>query len=275
MDLASGLEKIVYGELLQQLGKRLKMHHKLEAQLESGALQFGYTGDLARLLQLQTVLTAYLVCPFEITRPAALLGHENFQKLLRQIGLVRSLFPMNTFRSLGISAAGSDSQVMLQLTASLAEQLGLQNVEDEVDLLLRIRRPRFGATGWEVLIRLSPRPLSVRAWRISDMKGALNAAVAHCMVLLTQPTPQDKFLNLGCGSGTLLVERIQQGPARRVIGCDIDPAALNHAQANLRTSHHFNDYRALPVGCLCSEFAGCQHRCPLCGFAVWHRGWCA
>ena len=87
IDLANGLEKIVYGELLQQLGKRLKMHHPLEAQLESGALQFGYTGDLRRLLQLQTVLTAYLVCPFEIARPSALLGHENFQKLVRQINL--------------------------------------------------------------------------------------------------------------------------------------------------------------------------------------------
>ena len=236
VDLASGLEKIVYGELLQQLGKRLKMTHPLAEQLESGALQFGYTGDLRRLLHLQTVLTAYLVCPFEITRPNALLGHENFQKLLRHLAVVRGLLPPNTFRTFGISAAGSDSQVMLQLAASLAEQLGLQNGEDEVDLLLRIRRPRFGATGWEVLIRLSPRPLSVRAWRVSDMKGALNAAVAHGMVLLTQPTPQDKFLNLGCGSGTLLIERLQQGPARRVIGCDIDAEARNHAQANLGTS---------------------------------------
>ncbi len=240
VDVAEGLEKIVYGELLQLLGKRLKMQYKLEMQVNSGAIQFGYIGELGRLLQLQTVLTAYLICPFEIARPAALLGHENFQKLVGQLTVVRNLLPASAYRTFGISAAGSDSQVMRDLGAQLAKQLGLPQAEEDVDLLLRIRRPRFGADGWEVLIRLSPRPLSVRDWRISDMKGALNAAVARCMILLTQPTPQDKFLNLGCGSGTLLIERLLQGPAKRIIGCDVDAEALKHAQANLRTSHHFS-----------------------------------
>ncbi|MEZ4618371.1 MAG: methyltransferase domain-containing protein [Caldilineaceae bacterium] len=87
-----------------------------------------------------------------------------------------------------------------------------------------------------MLIRLSPRPLSVRAWRVADMKGALNAAVAHAMVHLTKPQAADNFLNLTCGSGTLLVERLLAAPARRLIGCDIDATALQYAQANLKAA---------------------------------------
>jgi 23S rRNA G2445 N2-methylase RlmL len=143
---------------------------------------------------------------------------------------------------------------MMRLKGELAAHTGLVVVPFDGDLVLRIRRPRFGQAGWEVLICLSARPLSVRAWRVCDMKGALNAAVAHAMVLLTQPESGDHFLNMACGSGTLLIERLVQGPAQRVIGCDLDPAALQCARANIAASGHEAhielygwDARALPL----------------------------
>ncbi|PZS02444.1 MAG: hypothetical protein DLM69_04080, partial [Candidatus Chloroheliales bacterium] len=94
-------------------------------------------------------------------------------------------------------------------------------------------KPQTSALGWEVLTRISPRPLVTRAWRVSNMPGALNATVAYAMVKLTKPRPDDVFLNLACGSGSLLIERLATVRARLAIGCDIDRAALNHAAANL------------------------------------------
>jgi tRNA (guanine6-N2)-methyltransferase len=85
-------------------------------------------------------------------------------------------------------------------------------------------------------VRLSPRPLSVREWRVCDMPGALNATVANTMMSLTGPAPDDRMANLACGSGTLLIERLALGPIQGVIGCDIDPAALACAQENLAAS---------------------------------------
>jgi tRNA (guanine6-N2)-methyltransferase len=53
------------------------------------------------------------------------------------------------------------------------------------------------------------------------------------MASLTEPGPDDCYLNLGCGSGTLLVERAALGPASRLIGCDLDPGAIACASKNI------------------------------------------
>ena len=60
--------------------------------------------------------------------------------------------------------------------------------------------------------------------------------IAAVMIEMTSPRPNDRFLNLMCGSGTLLIERLLRCPARVAIGCDIDTAALAAAQENLRAS---------------------------------------
>src|SRR5262249_55630012 len=90
--------------------------------------------------------------------------------------------------------------------------------------------------GFDLLIRLTPRPLSARPWRKCNLPGALNATVARAMVGLTSPAPQDRFVNLTCGSATLMIERLALGPARLVLGGDRDPAALECARANLEAA---------------------------------------
>jgi 23S rRNA G2445 N2-methylase RlmL len=65
------------------------------------------------------------------------------------------------------------------------------------------------------------------------MEGALNAATAHAMILLTRPQPDDTFVNLGCGSGTLLIERLSWGKSALTLGIDRDGDNLRCAQANV------------------------------------------
>jgi 23S rRNA G2445 N2-methylase RlmL len=98
---------------------------------------------------------------------------------------------------------------------------------------MRVRPAALHTSGWEVLVRLSPRPLSTRAWRMCDMPGALNATIASAMAELTQPGADDRYLNVMCGSGTLLIERLLRAPARQAVGCDIDVGALGCARENL------------------------------------------
>lgn len=98
---------------------------------------------------------------------------------------------------------------------------------------LKAQNSELAEGGWEVLTRISPRPLVTRAWRVSNMPGALNATVAYAMAKLTKPQADDVFLNLACGSGSLLIERLAMVRAHLALGCDIDRAALNHAAANL------------------------------------------
>jgi SAM-dependent methyltransferase len=236
LELASGLEAVVWEELQRKLGHAATLLHPLAKQADSGALPLRYGGDLAALNSLQTISSAYLVCPFAVPRPRALLGDQHYRQLLQNINLVLNLPPRTVFRSLSISAAGAESVVMRRLHEQLAAQLGMEMAEEEGDLYVRIRPARLSASGWEALIRLSPRPLSLRAWHQCHLPGGLNPAVAHCMTLLTRPKPADHFLNLACGSATLLVERLSYGSAAQLIGCDIDPAALRCARVNLAAS---------------------------------------
>jgi tRNA (guanine6-N2)-methyltransferase len=219
-----GLETFAVQEITHRLGHEVQFL-SVGARQRPGLLQFTYGGKAVNLLQLKTVLSPFHVLRFPVPRPKALLGHQNFQALLEQIRIIMRHTPAGTYRTVYLAAAGSDSAVMQRFAQDVATQLDLRVDPHEGDLLLRVRRPLDGSEGWEVLIRMAPRPLSVRAWRVCDLPGALNAAVAQVMVLLTRPRREDTFANLACGSGTLLVERAGAGPFRLAFGCDIDPHA--------------------------------------------------
>jgi tRNA (guanine6-N2)-methyltransferase len=191
---------------------------------------FRFTGPLAELLQLRIAHSVYLVVAVRGARPTALLGHENLQRLLAAIDAARSLHPPGAFRSFRFSAAGSDSPTFRRLAAMLEEATSLPQEPETGDLLLRVRR---GPDGWEMLVRLSPRPLSARAWRVRNFPGALNASIAAAMVELTGPRPGDRFANLACGSGTLLTERLLRCRAQEALGYEIEAAPLEAARANL------------------------------------------
>ncbi len=228
-EVTPGLEFVTEQEL-RELGAQI-------LDQNPGEVGFSYAGDPLNLLGLSTVQSIYSRQHFAIPRPKALLGNTNFPRLLTQIEHARQLLPAADYRSFYVAAAGSESSVMQRIKAEVAQATGLTAAGEKGDLWLRIRPARGG---WETLVRLSPRPLVTRAWRICNFEGALNAATANAMIRLTQPQPDDTFVNLGCGSGTLLIERLNYGPAANVVGIDHDATALNCAQTNVAASvaHH-------------------------------------
>lgn len=195
-----------------------------------GALRIAAVNDLRRFQGLRSITAVYLVQRFAVARPRALLGHQHFQTLLQVIRTVRQQWPAETFLSFALSAAGDDTAVMSRLREELVMATGLPAAE-EGDLLIRLRRGT--ADGWEALVRLGPRPLSTRSWRVANYPGALHACVAHAMARLAVVQRSDRVLNLGCGSGTLLIERLLLGPAQQAIGCDTSPEALDAARQNV------------------------------------------
>lgn len=162
----SGLEAVASAELDRRLGR-----HVAVVRDESGCLRFDYSGDLRAMLDLRTVLAVYLVQHFTIPRPRALLGDQHLRTLLSGIALVRSLAPRDAYHSLYLSAAGSDSAVLMRLKDALAAQADLAVAHHEGDLQLRLH-PATDGSGWAMLIRLSPRPLATRAWRVCNMEGS-------------------------------------------------------------------------------------------------------
>jgi len=230
-DVLEGLERIAQAELSERFDERVRF----AGATRPGALRFSYAGDLADLLRLRSVVAVYGVQYFAIPRPKGLLGNQQFGELSSGISAAIELAPPGAYATLRLSAAGEDSSVLTRLKEQIAQRFGLAVAADEGDLLIRLRRASGGA-GWETLVRLTPRPLATRAWRVCNWPGALNASLAYAMIALTTPAPDDVVLNVGCGSGTLLIERLLADRAQQAIGCDTDAASLDCARANLRAA---------------------------------------
>jgi len=237
-DVLEGLEDFAYDELSARLGQRVRFGEPERP----GTLRFSYSGDLAALLALRSVVAVYLVEYFDIPRPKALLGNQQIGQLSATIDAAIKLAPTGAFSSLRLSAAGEDSAVLTRLKNELAQRFGLTVASEEGDLLLRLRRAARD-DGWEVLVRLTPRPLATRAWRVCNFPGSLNATLAHAIAVLTEPERDDVLLNIACGSGTLLIERLALGHVRQAIGCDTDPAALDCARRNLAAAGYAGKVR--------------------------------
>ncbi|MDC0358251.1 RNA methyltransferase [Oligoflexia bacterium] len=232
IEVLPGLKPFVIEELLASFNDEVTL---LQSERED-QIAIAYAGDVNRLLKLRTAVAVYLLVPFPIARPKALLGDENFKLLIKHI---RSVIALQTARdglSFRFSAAGKDSTVYGRLRAAIESETGLTYEEQCGDLLIRLRPAVLFDDGWEVLIRASTKPLSARSWRRCDMPGAVNAAIAAVMVELTKPQTGDKFLNLMCGSATILIERAERLKAAVLIGGDKSQAALCCAQENIAGS---------------------------------------
>jgi tRNA (guanine6-N2)-methyltransferase len=229
-EVTQGLEFIAETEL-HKFGAEAIVHYP-------GEVEFRFSGDLSRLLHLKTVQSVSLILRFNVPRPRGLLDNTNIRLIFQQIDLIRELSPSNTFNTFFIAAAGSDSAIMNRIKAAIAEYTGLVSDREKGDLWIRIRPGRGG--GWETIIRLSPRPLVTRSWRRCNLEGALNAATAYAMVMLTDPRSDDVFVNLGCGSATLLIERLAHGACHRAIGIDFSESHLRCAKVNIEAAGYID-----------------------------------
>lgn len=251
VEVIPGLEAIAIDELRRELRHQLT----IEPGHKEGLIPIRFGGPADDLLNLTTVLAVYQTLHFAVPRPKALLGQSAFDTLLAHIADVRELYAPDAFSTFRISAAGAESSVLVRLREELEARTGLLFVPDEGDLLMRLRRPLDGGPGWEVLLRLSPRPLSVRPWRVCNLAGALNASVAQAMVRLSLPNPDDVVLNVCCGSATLLIERLAAAPARIAVGCDTDRMSRDCARENVEASGYTASITAWDAGALPSPDA--------------------
>ena len=144
--------------------------------------------------------------------------------------------------------------VMTRIRDQISREVGLDETDEPADLQITVRRSDDKQYPWHLLVRTTSRPLSARDWRVCDYPGALNATIANVMVNMPGTSAHDHFLNICCGSGTLMVERLHTGTAKHVIGLDSNIDTLRCAESNLRESGTLSgstlmagDARSLPL----------------------------
>ena len=240
-----GLEEYTRREARRLLGKAAQV----ERGMIEGRFSLRFDGNIRRFDEFRTATAVHRVEKFAVPRPRALLGHQHLTRLLGIIHVILDARPAGAFRTFRITAAGAGSGVYSRLRREIVAATTLEPTDDAAHLQIAVRRAPSDEGGWQVLIRTTPMPLSARRWRVCDMPGALNATIASVMTTLVRSRSNERVLNMCCGSGTLMVERLGLGGAASVTGVDIDTGALLCADANLRTLGHSASVSLLQADC--------------------------
>lgn len=213
--------------------------------------RFWFPGSPERLTRLRSVTAVYRVQSWDVPRPRGLLGNQQLGELTE---FLRSVVEWGGHTSFRLGAAGKESSVMLRLAEELQGSLDLRHDPQEGELLIRLR-PQVDGSGWDVLARITRRPLSARAWRVCNLSGGLNACVAYAVHKLAGQRDVDRIFNPMSGSGTLLVERALLGPYDALVGVDVSQAAVDCARENLRAAK-----KDVEVACLDALHTGLAAR---------------
>ncbi|MGI6523756.1 MAG: methyltransferase domain-containing protein [Bdellovibrionota bacterium] len=226
-----GTKDLVEKELLK-LGDKLQIF-KTDT---SDSVVFVAEEDYTKLKSLRKVLSLYYLLCFPVKGPGSLLKADILADINLHIlkAIKNSLdFPAKTFR---INAAGSDSKTYSEIASKIEHFTGLTFDKENGDLLLRFRKHPSGKA-WEVLIRLSSRPLSAKAWRTHNFQGALNPVLAAVLYDLTGIKKDDRLINIMCGSGTILIEASQRRKLSRIVGIDNNSEVLGYCRDHLKNAN--------------------------------------
>ena len=211
------------------------------AMQERGKLSFPYNvHHLPKLLSLKIVASAHIAVSVPGKRPSALRGHQALTVIQEAVENIRTNTPFES-DTCRFGMKGSTSSEAVHLREEIARRCSLIENEDSGEQLFRIRRS-ISLDGWDIVIRVSPKPLSTRTWRVADYRGALHANIAAAMVTLLareqsrggierSPIVLDPF----CGSGTLLCELMEDSSYVSLIGGDISQDALHACRLNIET----------------------------------------
>ncbi len=250
-EVIPGLESFAIQELRGAFGRKVDQ----VKTPRPGFIRFRFSGQHKELRRLRSVIAVYQAHLFPIPRPKAFLGHQHFARLTQILAKASRSFASPP-RSLGIAAAGSRSAVMRRLRHELLTTMKLAPAADgKGELFMRIL-PNREAPGWEVLVRISPKPYSARDYRRVNMPGSLNAAVAYAMTADKALGDKATVVNLCSGTSTILIEHGLTHPQHQLLAIEWNTAALKAGERNARASglhsriqHIRADARRAPLPC--------------------------
>lgn len=183
---------------------------------------------LSVLKSLRSVISVYITTSGALYNPGYISRHKSIVGELVKTVLYNA--PAAAFRTFSISCAGNDTPEVVALSTYIQEHFGLVPA-DAADMEITIGKS--GET-WEVCVRVSPRPLSVRDYQVAHVPGGINATVAYAMNTVCEIGSATSYLNICSGAGTLLVEAGLMNETLRLVGFDIDGKRNAQAVQNFK-----------------------------------------
>ena len=238
-----GLENIARQEIIARFGdtKRFKILTRKPQRII-----FQYTGNPKNLLSIRTAEHLFIVIKHlpNMTRSRSSLAdikkaltHHNFEKTLtccRQVGI--SIRKRAQFRV--ISRMSGIRNFQKRDLAHIVERVlidrGWHPTQSNTALDVSVE---LHAQDAYISIRLSKSDFAQRSYRTEHVPNTLKPTIAYSMVHLSQPHPNDVFLDPMCGAGTILLERAYADRYRYLIGGDISTKAISATQKNCGRKH--------------------------------------
>ena len=161
----TGLRPVVLDEL-----KRLNFKILDESE-DSVFIEFS-EGIISKVKKLRSVSRAYLVLQNNTYNPTYISNHKSILG-----NLIDIVAKYDNFKTFKISCAGSDSPEVRSIVKYIQNTYRMEE-SDEADLKIHIIKPE---NIWEIGIQITPRPLSVRDYKIVNMSGAMDPTIAYAV----------------------------------------------------------------------------------------------
>lgn len=204
----SGLKEVVLDELSQHPELQVYEAGKEEIYIDMPA-------DLKALRALRSVINIYIIKRNNDLNPHFISKHKSALGEIIDIVLKEST---DTFKTFKLSCAGPDSKEVREIKNFIINNYRLV-AADEADLEIFIGKSK---NGWEVGVRLTARPLTLRDYKVENIKGGLSPAIAYAMNSFCDLASAGSYLNVFSGSATLLIEAGISKKEITLQGFDID-----------------------------------------------------
>lgn len=216
----SGLKDIVRQELKQYPDLKIAKETEEDIYLDDVA-DFGFAKKLKSVTKVSIVEKGEKLNPAYISKHKSILG-KMIEKILSQGD--------EKFKTFTIYCAGSDSTEVVQIKEYIKDTYKLIDSED-ADLKIYIHKP---SDMWEVSAQITARPLSVREYRVENIKGGMNPTIAYAMNTFANLEHTESYLNAFSGSATLLIEAGLINPKLKLVGFDKDGKTNALAVKNIK-----------------------------------------
>ncbi len=240
-----GVEEIAWLEIRERY-PGASFGEYLYAKDQNGILVFEYAGDMGDLLQLRTAEDVFLLA---LSKERISRGRENLSQITGMFAkgepfgrAVNELLRWRRF-------SGPPTYRVISRKYG-QHQYRRKDMESAVYQGVQSRYPRWrpvedggqveiwvNLLGSHLLVglRLSDRTMRHRFNKKVELPASLRPSMAAAMVHLSDPQPDDIFLDPMCGSGTILLERMHAGPYEKILGGDIDETRVSATEKNLPT----------------------------------------
>ncbi len=220
LSFIKGLKEVVLKEVSQY--KYLKLNKESE-----NALYFELFSDLRKLKTLKSATKIHLTREAKNYHPLYVSNHKSILGSLVELVLDVDKDEFKTFR---LDCAGADSKESLDIREYIIQTYKLKE-SDDADLKIHIIK--IGEL-WEIGVEITPRPLSLRDYKVENIKGGLNPTIAYSMNTLVDLFSVKSYLNIFSGSATLLIEAGKLNNKLKLVGFDRDKKTTSLAIQNIK-----------------------------------------